>query len=378
MKKKKILLAYASYGSGHKSAAKYIENYFLNQKNNYEIKILDISDYNTSFGKLAESLYSLNFKHNAGYLFTLIYKFFNHKVSTLPYKKFTEKLYNQERLQKAISDFNPDLTISTHFFVGILISKYNKMKIINSKILTVLTDYKSHEIWTRNFKNEDGLIVGNEIIKNELIEEGLDKNKIYPFGIPLSEKFKSALNKEETYKRYNLKKDMLTISFLNGSVGSANSYDYLKSLLKKRYNVQIIMFCGKNETLRNKCLKLIEEKKYKNIIVLPFTNDVNNLLNISDLVITKPGGLSTTECLELKKPMMLIPGNGGPETYNAKFLVLNGFAIKNINLIKFSRNMKKIIKHPNIIKNMQNKLNNYETNTSVIKLYNLSKKLLKK
>lgn len=374
---KRILITYVSYGSGHKTAAKYIENYFLSKGNEYEIKIMDLSDYNTLFGKLGEKAYNLNFKSRSSFMFTLLYKVFDHKVSTLPYKTVTNELYNQEALSKEISDFQPDLTISTHFFGSILITKYNKEGLINSKIITVLTDYRSHEIWIKNFKNEDALIVGNEVIKNDLVCKGLDKNKIYPFGIPLSEQFKKDLDKEETYKKYKFDKNIPIIAFLNGSVGSINTYDYLKTFLKKRYDVQVIMFCGKNQKLKDKCENLVEEYGYKNVLILPFTTDVNNLINVSTLVVAKPGGLITTECLELKKPMMLIPGNGGPEIYNAKFLCYKGFAINSKSLISFSKNMKRVMENPNILINMNKKLNKYEDNTSVKKLYKLSCKLLK-
>lgn len=379
MKRKKILLTYASYGSGHKAAVKYIQNYFESKNNNYEIKILDISEYNSNIGIAAETLFNFNFNHNhkAGITFTILYNLFNNKISTMPYRKVTEKLYNQTKLKKVIKDFDPDLTISTHFFSSILIAKYNNENIISSKLITVITDYKSHELWTRNFGNEDALIVSNEIIKNKLVSQGFDKNKIYPYGIPLSEKFLSSLlNKEEVYEKYKLNKDMPIFSFMCGSQGSIISYEYFKKFMKNRYNVHVIMFCGTNEKIKFKCEKLIRENNYKNVTILPFTTDVNNLLNVTDLVITKPGGLATTECLELKKPMMLIPGAGGPENHNAKFLVSKGVAINNKNIIEFNKNTKKIMKNPKIIRNMNKNLHKYEKNTSVAQIYKLSLKLL--
>lgn len=379
MKRKKILLTYASYGSGHKAAVKYIQNYFESQNNNHEIKIIDISEYNSNLGIIGEALFNFNFNHNhkAGITFTILYNLFNHRISTMPYRKVTEKLYNQVKLKKVIKDFDPDLTISTHFFSSILIAKYNSERIIKSKLITVITDYKSHELWTRNFKGEDALIVSNEVIKNELVAEGFDKNKIYPYGIPLSEKFlTSLLKKEEVYEKYKFDKDMPIFSFMSGSQGSIISYEYFKQFMKNRYNVQIIMFCGTNEKIKLKCEELIKENNYKNVTVMPFTTDVNNLLNVSDLVITKPGGLATTECLELKKPMILIPGAGGPENHNAKFLVSKGVAINNKNLIRFSKNMNKIMKNPRIIRNMNKNLHKYEKNTSVAQIYKLSLKLL--
>ena len=104
---------------------------------------------------------------------------------------------------------------------------------------------------------------------------------------------------------------------------------------------------------------------------------MNNLLNICDVVITKPGGLSITESLEMKKPMLLIPGNGGNEIYNARFVCKNGYGINCRTPRKLAKTVGKVLKRKHIILNMKRKLNNYNDNKSIEKIYKLSKKMLK-
>ena len=110
--------------------------------------------------------------------------------------------------------------------------------------------------------------------------------------------------------------------------------------------------------------------------MLGFSKEVNNLLSISDVVITKPGGISITECLEMKKPMLLIPGNGGNEIYNSRFVCKNGYGMKCQTPRKLSKNVGKLLKRKMLLSSMQKKLDKYNNNKSVEKIYKLSKKML--
>ena len=99
-------------------------------------------------------------------------------------------------------------------------------------------------------------------------------------------------------------------------------------------------------------------------------------MNISDVVITKPGGISITEMLEMKKPMLLIPGNGGNEIYNARFVCKNGYGLNCKTPRKLAKNVGKLIRRKNMLLKMNKNLNNYNDNKSIEKIYNLSKKIL--
>lgn len=374
--KKKILITYASYGSGHKTVANYIYEYFK-EHGDYDVKIVDVMDYASLIGKINLKLFNMIFKFQFSLPATIGYELSDNKIVTAPYKIYTKACLNKQ-LQKDFLEYNPDLLIATHFFGGIMMGSINKKYHTKTKIITIITDYCSNCMWIQNHKYEDYIIVSNEIVKKEVLKFGVDEKKICPFGIPLSSKFKVTDDKEKIKLKYNIKNNKPIILFFGGgSMGSNFTYNYLKGLLKLKLDVNIIFVAGKNVELQNKVNDLVIKENTPNITVLGFTNDVSNLLNIATLVITKPGGLSVTEALEMKTPMILIPGNGGQENYNANYVTKNKFGLRVRTPFQLSRIMKKINNNPEIVQNMYNNLKNQEENKSIEKLFNLVEKELK-
>ncbi len=378
--KKRILIAYASFGSGHKTIAEYIETYFKNHRKNYEIMNVDLVDYSSLLGKIGLKLFNLNLKYRSQILYTIFYYIFNNKLTTLPYKKTALNLYKDKRLVRKIIEFNPDLTISTHFFASILMGCYNEKGLTNSKIITVITDYTAGEICTKNNKSEEAIIVGNEIVRNHLINKGVDSKKIKAYGLPISVDFKRNINdKTEVIRKYNLNPNKpIILMFGGGSMGSMSYWNYFKQLVKHKIEAQIIFVAGKNIKLKSKCASYVYNKKIRNVKVLGFTKDVLNLMNISSFVITKPGAAAITECIEMKRPVLLIPGYGGQEISNARFMMKKGFATKVYTAYGLVRKVKRLLKHPYILVKIKRKLEKVEKNESVKKIYKLAQKILNK
>ena len=370
--KKKILIVYASYGSGHKSVAEYVYEYFKEHSNDLEIKIIDIMEYGNLIAKLNVKMFNLCFKFQNSFSSTIGYELFDSKIATSPYKEIVRLLFKSD-LTTDILAYKPDVLIATHFFGGIVMGKINKKYKLNTKIITIITDYASHAIWLQNHKRENAIVVSNEIVGRELLKFGVPAEKIFPFGIPLSSKFKKVdANTSKIKFKYNIKNHNLTFLFFGGgSLGSSYTYGYLKEILKLKLNINIIFVSGKNVKLQNRCNNYIKRENIKNVTVLGFTKDISNLLNIADVVITKPGGLSVTEALEMKTPMILIPGNGGQENHNAKFVTKNHFGLRVRNAKQLAKTVKKLTENKKIIHEMYQNLKNYEENTSVQKLFNL-------
>ena len=370
--KKKILIVYASYGSGHKSVAEYVYEYFKEHSNDLEIKIIDIMEYGNLIAKLNVKMFNLCFKFQNSFSSTIGYELFDSKIATSPYKEIVRLLFKSD-LTTDILAYKPDVLIATHFFGGIVMGKINKKYKLNTKIITIITDYASHAIWLQNHKRENAIVVSNEIVGRELLKFGVPAEKIFPFGIPLSSKFKKVdANTSKIKFKYNIKNHNLTFLFFGGgSLGSSYTYGYLKEILKLKLNINIIFVSGKNVKLQNRCNNYIKRENIKNVTVLGFTKDISNLLNIADVVITKPGGLSVTEALEMKTPMILIPGNGGQENHNAKFVTKNHFGLRVRNARQLAKTVKKLTENKKIIQEMYQNLKNYEENTSVQKLFNL-------
>ncbi len=376
--RKKILIIYAPYGSGHKSIADKICTYF-EENSNYEVRTLDVAKYSNLLGNASIKIYDMFIRHSFHKTFSFIYDIADNRLASLSQMKLVKKAFDNELLRREIADFNPDLTISTHFFGGNIISYYNKKGIINSLIITVITDYVSHSYWRKDHQCQDAFIVANDIMKNEMVKKGIDGKKIYSFGLPFDrKKMETKLSKEETYFKYNIDKSKKTCLFFGGgAMGSLASLDFLKAVIRKDFPINIIFVSGNNQKLEEKARRYVMKRKANNVKVLGFTKDVYSLLNISDVVISKPGGATLTECIDMRVPMILIPGNGGPEKYNAKYICRKKYGMKVLKPFGLTIALRRVLSNDRILQRWQENMNKHEKNESTKKILELTKKLLK-
>ena len=375
--KKKILVMYARYGSGHKSIAEYVAKYIEEHNTNVELMLLDMTDYANGIGKFTVKIMDFVGKYRPEKIFDICWEIVNHKITSTGYNGFVKKCYDNADLRSVISEFEPNITICSHYYCSSIIAYYNSKKIINTKIVQIITDYCVHEWHIRNHKKENAYIVGNEMIKKELISRGVEGKKVYPYGLPLNINELKRLDDEKTIlKRYGLKGDKKIYLFFGGSTsGSMYYYEYFKTIAKLNIDADIIFISGKNAKLKMKCENYVKDKNIKNIKVLGYSNDVFNLMKISDLVISKPGGATLTECLEMHRPMLLVPGIGGQEKYNAKFIAKKKYGIKVRNVWSFKRWIIRIENNYEIILKIQKRLDKLSQNTSVEKINDLIMKM---
>lgn len=377
--KKRILIAYASYGGGHKAVAEYVNEYLRKHDKDcsYDIRIIDVMDYANKIGDLSKTLFEKNFQLKGNLIFNTIYEFFDLRITTISYKFITRALFSK-KLEDYIIDFNPDILISSHFFASIMMEILNRKYNKKIKIMTIITDYNSHKMWLKNRNKSSAYIVSNEIVKQQLINDGIKESKIYPYGIPLSSQFnEKVVDINQIKQSYEINNDYpIYLFFAGGGMGASFSYDYLKKILELRLPVNIIFVCGNNEKLKNRTEYLIKNRNYENVKVLGYTHDVVNLMNISSLIITKPGALILTESLELKRPLLLIPGNGGQENYNAKFIKKSGFGILCKNAKQTAKLIQKVYNNPKSLSKIKDNMLHYEGNKSTEKIYKLISKLL--
>lgn len=377
--KKRILITYAPYGSGHKSLALNIYNYF-EEFGNYEIKFLDIAKYSNFLGKVTIKAFDIIIKKRFYKTFNFIYDIANNRVACVNQMRNMKRLFDNDKLKREIVSFQPDIVISTHFAGSNIISYYNKLGLTNAKIMTVITDFMTHSFWYKDHQNQDALIVANDMIKNIMVKKGVDAKKIYPFGLPFDRrKMQDVLSREEVCLKYNIDITKKTYLFFGGgAAGSLANYEYFKALVKKNFPINLIFVSGNNKELEDKCRRYIFNNYKSNVTVLGFVNDVYSLLRISDIVITKPGGATLTECIDMQVPMILIPGNGGPEKYNARYICQKKFGMKTITAWGMCKAVQKTLNNPNLVNKWQNYLAKNTKNESTKKIFDLTNNLLDK
>jgi len=174
-------------------------------------------------------------------------------------------------------------------------------------------------------------------MRQSLIEYGLDKQKVFTTGLPISQRFLEIKNKDEIRKEFGIKENLKTILFFaGGKMGLArkNIFTFMEVLINQSDNVQMIAVSGKNPKVYDKFKEMAQG--HDNVKVLEFTNKVPELMSISDAVITKPGGITVSESIVSELPIIAINPIPGQEEENAEFLEESGLAvwIKNDNDIE--------------------------------------------
>lgn len=326
-----ILLFYASYGSGHLSAATAIEQYIRENYPDAKTLKIDCVEYiNKSINKISTSAYkSIILK--TPMLWGQVYKLLKNDT-ILDITQFSNR-FMAKKIFTLFEDFEPDLVISCHPLGGQITSFLKSHKKTNCKLATVMTDFASHKQWLIGKDYTDYFFVSNIEMKTSLISEGIYPNKIYVSGIPISPNFYKNYDKENIYKSLNIEKNKKNIIFFGGgSLGlssSSNIQAILTSLLQATdESHQIIIISGKNQKLYNDFQKTINNTYHKSQIkLIDFTTELPELLPIISFVITKPGGLTITECISTNVPIILINPIPGQEKENAQYIADNKMGI---------------------------------------------------
>lgn len=325
---KKVLIFYASYGGGHLSAAKSIKQYIDEYYDDVETEMIDCIKYiNKALDKVTTAAYREMAK-KAPWAWEKVY--YKSQGGLLGKVSTTSNKIMAVKMAKLFREFKPDVVISTHPF-GCQMTSYLKQKNkTNCKLATIMTDFKSHDQWLIGNKFVDFFFVSNESMKDELIENDIPQNKIFVTGIPISNRFLQSYNKEEICSSFDLSTNKKTILFFGGGeygLGKNKTVSILKCL-SDFDNIQVVAIAGKNEKMKQEFEKIVKTKnKEKTIKVLPFTDKVPELMSISDLVITKPGGLTVSESLASNLPLIVINPIPGQEEENAEFLQDAGCAV---------------------------------------------------
>ena len=237
------------------------------------------------------------------------------------------------KLLRLLREKQPDLIISTHPFGSQMCSYLKRKRKINAKIATILTDFAPHSQWLVGSDYTDYFFVAHDKMKSYLLSQNIEENKIFVTGIPLSNKFLCKYDRNDVLKNFELKDNKFNILFFGGGefgLGKTRTVEIFEEFSKfaKSRDFQVIGIAGKNEKMKLAFENIVRENNCEeNVKVLEFTNKVPELMSISDLVVTKPGGMTTTESLASELPMIIINPIPGQEVENAEFLESKNIAI---------------------------------------------------
>lgn len=333
----KVLIATATAGGGHLAAASAIEDAWRTLRPHDSIEKLDlVKFFSPLHRKIHSGGYGTLVEHAPELWGMLFSKTDDPKVVAKLNKlgrTFTPTSGN--KLTKHIKRTKPDVVICTHYGpIPVLNRLAEKKESRRSRrreeaddyapfVVSVVTDFEAHALWMGDSVNL--YCVAAEATCARLSARGAKPDNLAVTGIPISSKFASPVNDREVRARLGLREDQPIVLLLGGGFGWGPISETLAELDKIESRFQTIVVCGRNAELRREVAAT--DRKHPTH-VFGFMSNMHELMCVADLVITKPGGLTTSEALASGLPMVVINPIPGQEAANSDFLLQAGAAIK--------------------------------------------------
>lgn len=315
-----ILIFSVSIGNGHDQVAHTLRNEFIKADSNCRVKIINtIKFISPILDKVILDSY-LNILKFYPKAWGKIYEKTNKLDPIIDINDITNRLMTS-RLQKSISSFVPDMIICTHSFPSTIISALKEKKVPEIPLISVITDYNIHTSYVND--NTDYYVIPHENLSYVMEGYGVPSSKILPYGIPIRKDFGQQVDKQEVLQKQNLA-DKKTVLVMGGGLGLGEIYNIVSELDQRLDNMQIVAIAGRNNRLELKLKNMVTRNK---LAVFGFVNDVHELMEVADCIITKPGGVTTAEVLCKQKPLVIFSPLPGQEYENAEFLLNAGVAV---------------------------------------------------
>jgi len=336
----RILLTSVSAGSGHVRAADAIQKALNRHFPSIETRHIDAMDYVPPFfKKFYVGGYSLAANKLPAIWGAMYY---GTDKENLPGQKFMNYLQFKlcRKLLQLINEFKPDLIVTTHFLLPQILPFILKEKIFDIPVHCVITDFYAHQFWLN--KNVHRYYVAQEKSVEKLVLQGFDRSQVVVSGIPIHQNFSEPVDKRKILPDLNLEPGIPTLLFLSGGLGFGDLVSTVQTIFELENKIQIITVSGKNAKLHAKLRNLKSPSRVK-AVHLGFVANMHELLSISDVVVTKGGGLTISECLAKGNALVLYPVIPGQEEKNCRLAEWMGAGIIARNLPEVAKNVKSLL-----------------------------------
>jgi processive 1,2-diacylglycerol beta-glucosyltransferase len=355
---KRVLLLSASAGAGHVRAAQALERAFAEigeeTGEQREVHHFDILNYTN---KVFRHLYSKAYidlvnkmPEVPGWFYDKLDKPWKNERRRLALDKL-----NTRSLVKLLREQQPDLIVCTHFLPAEIVSWLKAKERLSSRQVIIVTDFDVHAMWLVH--HYEHYFVAIEEARVYLEALGIPAAKITVSGIPIDPVFADVKNKREMRAKHGLAPDRTTILLSAGGFGVGSVDALIAALMPLKHRAQVVAICGRNEELRKRLSKQAARlKDNATVLVKPFgyTNEMDELMTASDIVLGKPGGLTTSEALAKGLVFAIVNPIPGQEERNSDHLLEAGAGIRCNNLPTLAYKLDQLLANPDRFSTMQN------------------------
>ena len=362
----KVLILSCGTGGGHNSAAKAILEELLSQ--GLEADFMEYLEIiNSNLKDKVNEIY-LKSTNNEGKTFKVAYKLGEiYQKTNIKSPVYGLNQLNKNKLYDYIKRNGYEYIITTHLFAAQALTAIKKEHRIN--FTAVATDYVCIPFWRET--NPDFMITPSDELKSSFIDQGVKENKLIPLGIPVKRAYSEDYDINECKKKVGLDINKRYVLLLTGSMGFGNVEEIVDELKNNIKDINLIVACGTNKELYEKL------NKKDNVIALEFTENIDLYMKSSDIILSKPGGLTTTEIAVLGKPFIHTMPIPGCENYNADFFESHKMSLKCMNISEIVESTKLLLENKDLCRELVENQRKYMNRNSCKDLVNLIKKEIK-
>lgn len=373
---KKVLILTASTGEGHNAAAKSLEEKYTEA---------GFTTYRVDIFKETSSAVNVMMADGYRVLANRFPTLYGLLYDTFDRASFNRRILGnalfviKQRVLNIVREIEPDIIVGTHpFAVGIVTSLKKKGK-IQCRFISVVTDFKAHYAYVD--AQVDAYITGSDYTKETLVERNIPEGKVFTYGIPIKKEFLemvTCLDADPMALPLETEIDTrFKVLVMGGSMGSKDIAKVVKRLTVDSDLYEIIVVCGNNNSLKRMLdRKYAEAIADQRLVIYGFTDKIPSLMDDADVIITKPGGLTTSEAISKSIPMIVPFAIPGQEMENTEFLVNAGIAIHVEDMDEINECLEYLVENRDVYLDMKNRMQEISKSYSIDKIVDLSESLI--
>lgn len=368
----KVLLLSASIGDGHNQVARAMSESIKDYLPLLEPVTVDLTTLiHPAFSKISTFMYKQSIK-KLPQLYGYLYR------KTRIQSTFSTKLHSffimgGHSILELIQAIKPVAIISTHPFAAGMISKLKEEGSVGIPAITIITDYGDHSYWVHPCT--DQYIVATQQLKRKLIDIGIEAYKIQATGIPLKRGFSKRVSKQGVCGKYGLSPHKFTLLVMGGGDGffPKEAFQQLETLSTP---IQLMIVCGKNDKLKDSLQRAFAYSKH-DVRIMGYMDNIHELMAISNLVMTKPGGVTMSEAIAMGAPLLVSSPLPGQEQDNSLFIEQSGIGLLVNNSTEIIDQLKKVLLNPQILTTIQQNMIKHQTKFAAMDTIKVTMQLMK-
>jgi len=347
----KVLILSASAGAGHVRAGQALERAFVGAGAAREVRHLDTLEFtNKLFRRLYAKAY-IDLVNRAPEVLGWLYDWLD-----TPWEKERRRLaldkLNTRRFRRMLERERPDLVVCTHFLPAEILSWLKAKERLDCAQAIVVTDLDVHAMWLCHHYEQ--YFVAIDETREHLVRLGIPADKVSVTGIPIDPVFAEAKDKRQMRERLGLRPDGTTILLSAGGFGVGPIRHLVTALLDLRHPAEIVALCGRNEELRASLEELAAGARGPSTVtVVGYTTAMDEYMSAADLLVGKPGGLTTSEALAKGLLLVIVNPIPGQEERNSDHLLEEGAAIRCNNLPVLAYKIDRLLDDPARVSGMR-------------------------